>query len=187
MGRGKPKPEEILSNNPRYGNIYTCMNERIQAILLKIVVELKKMRWKAVPDWEITLKSEGHVSMVKSIGVEGSMGDEEWRDEVETYIDLKLSSDDEITYFPDYTVYGNIFIDGGSSKDIAYKMDADVAFTERDLGDDAKISIAAKKIDRLVENHIEQEYGDYIDMNAQEIKAYKQGGWKADDDASRDR
>lgn len=163
------------------------MNERIQAILLKIVVELKKMRWKPVPDWEITLKSEGHVSLTKAIGVEGNLGDEEWRDEVETFIDLKLASDDEITYFPDYTVYGSIHIEGGVMKDIAYKMDADVAFTERDLGDDAKTNLAAKKIDRLVENHIESEYSDYIDMNAQEITYYKQGGWKADDDASRDR
>lgn len=163
------------------------MNEKIQAILLKIVVELKKLRWSPVADWEITLKSEGHVSLTKQVGVEGSMGDEEWRDEVETFMDLKLASDDEITYFPDYTVYGSIHIDGGAIKDIAYKMDADVAFTERDLGDDAKIALSAKKINRLVENHIEQEYGDYVDMNAQEIKYYKQGGWKADDDASRDR
>lgn len=152
------------------------MNEKIQAILLKIVIQLKKMRWKPVQDWEITLKSEGHVSLQKLVGVEGNLGDEEWRDEVDTFVDLKLASDDEITYFPDYTVYANIFIEGGSSKDIAYKMDADVAFTERDLTDDEKILLAAKKIDRLIENHIESEYSDYIDMNGQEIQYHKTHG-----------
>jgi hypothetical protein len=163
------------------------MNEKIQAILLKIVVQLKGMRWKAAPDWEITLKSEGHVPLVKTIGVEGNLGEEEWRDEIETYLELKLISEDEITYFPNYTVYANMHVEGGEIKDLAYTMDADVAFTERDLQDADKIGLAAKKIDRLIENHIEQEYGDYIDMNAQQIKYYKQGGWKADDDASRDR
>lgn len=155
------------------------MNEKIQAILLKIVVEMKKLRWFPDENWEITFKSEGHASLKKAIGVEGSLGDEEWRDEVDTLLNLKLSSDDEITYFPDYTVYGTINIDGGASKDVFHHMDADVAFTERDLGDDAKIALSAKKINRLVENHIEQEYGDYVDMNAQQIKYYKQGGWKA--------
>lgn len=156
------------------------MNEKIQAILLKIVVELKKSRWRPAPDWEVTLKSEGHVPLIKNVGVEGNLGDEEWREDINTYVDLKLSSDDELTYFPEYTIYANIFIEGGETKDIAYKMDADVAFTERDLNDEHKITSAAKKIDRLVESHIQQEYGDYVDMNAEQIKAFKRGGWKAD-------
>lgn len=161
------------------------MNEKIQAILLKIVLELKKDKWSVAPDWEITLKGEGHVPLSKNIRVEGNLGDDEWSDAVETTIDLKLTSDDELTYFPDYTIYANIFIQGGSSKDIAYKLDADVAFTERDVRDDAKSTLAAKKISRLVEDHIESEYSDYVDQNGQDIKDYKQGGWRADHDPER--
>ena len=156
------------------------MNEKIQAILLKIVLELKKDQWSVAPDWEITLKGEGHVPMSKNIRVQGNLGDDEWADAVETTIDLKMVSDDELTYFPDYTIYANIFIEGGSSKDIAYKLDADVAFTDRDVRDDAKAKSAAQKISRLVEDHIESEYSDYIDQNGQDIKAYKEGGWRED-------
>lgn len=163
------------------------MNEKIQAILLKIIVQLKTMRWKAASDWEITLKSEGHVPLIKMIGVEGNIGVEEWRDDIETYIDLKLSSDDQITYFPDYTVYANIKVAELETKDFVYKMDVDVAFTAEDFKNEDKINLAARKIDRLVENQIEQEYGDYVDTNSESIKYYKRGSWKADDDASRDR
>jgi hypothetical protein len=163
--------------------IYTCMNEKIQAILLQITLELKKLKWVAGSDWEITLKSEGHVPLVKQVAVEGSMGDEEWRDNIETHLDLKLTSEDELTYFPDYTIYANIFIEGGSNQDIAYKMDADVAFTERDVRNKDKISLAAKKIDRLAESHIEQEFSDYVDMNANAITFHRQqGGWKEPED-----
>ena len=161
------------------------MNEKIQAILLKIVLELKKDKWAVSPDWEITLKGEGHVPLSKSIQVDGNLDDEEWQDEVDTIIDLKLESDDELTYFPEYTIYANIFIQGGSSKDIAYKLDADVAFTERDLRDDRKAALAAKKITRFVSDHISTEYSDYIDQNAQEIRNYKQGGWRADSNNDR--
>ena len=149
------------------------MNEKIQAILLKIVLDLKKLSWEAHPDWEITLKSEGHVPMIKQIGVEGSMGDDDWRDIIETHLDIKLISDDEITYFPNYTIYAAISINDVASKDIAYKMDADVAFTERDVRDQSKITLAAKRIDRMVENHIEQEYGNYVSSNSQSIKYFK--------------
>ena len=161
------------------------MNEKIQAILLKIVVELKKNKWLVAPDWEVTLKGEGHVPLSKNVRVTGNLDDEEWHDEIETTIDLKLSSQDELTYFPEYTIYANIFIQGGSSKDIAYKLDADVAFTERDVRDDKKVALAANKISRIVEDHIESEYSDYVDQNAQDIKDYKQGGWRADVDDER--
>lgn len=161
------------------------MNEKIQAILLKIVLELKKDRWMVAPDWELTLKSEGHVPMTKTIPVQGNFGDDEWSDNIETTIYLKLTSNDEVTYFPEYTIYANIFIDGGTSKDIAYKLDASIAFTDHDVRDTQKASVAAKKISRLVEDHIESEYSDYVDQNGQSIRDYKQGGWKADDDLER--
>jgi hypothetical protein len=172
----------------RYGYIYTCMmNQNIQAILLKVVLELKKLSWVPGQDWEITLKSEGHVPLLKQVPVHGSMEDDEWRDDVETHMDLKMDSDDQITYFPDYTIYANIIISGGTSKDIVYKMDADVAFTEKEIKDDRKITECAKRINRLVDDHIEQEYVSYIDNNAEEIKWYKQSGaGKADDNEDRE-
>ena len=154
------------------------MNQNIQAILLKVVLELKKLKWLPGKDWEITLKSEGHVPLVKQITVYGAMDDNEWKDTIDTHIELKIESDDQITYFPEYTIYANIMIDGGSSKDIVYKMDADVAFTDKELGDTRKIDQCAKRINRSVEDHIEEEYSDYIDNNADEIEQYKQGGWQ---------
>lgn len=134
------------------------------------------MKWSAGEDWEITLKSEGHVPLVKQVSVMGSMDDEEWQDDVETHIDLKLASDDDITFFPEYTIYAEIFIEGGSNKDVVYKLDADVAFTEKDILDERKAKLAAQRIDRLVEGHMEQEYADYVDNNAEEIRYHKQHG-----------
>lgn len=158
------------------------MSDKVQAILLKIILNLKNNQWKVDSDWEITLKSEGHVSLRRNIPVHGDIGESEWDDEVETIVDLKLASRDEITFFPEFTIYANIFINGGPSKDIAYKMDADVAFTEHDVRNDKKAETASQRISRLVEDHIENEYSDYIDQNSQEIINYRQGGWKADEE-----
>ena len=49
-------------------------------------------------------------------------------------------------------------------------MDADVAFTEQDTRNESKISMAANRINRIVEDYIEHEYSDYIDQNEQLIK-----------------
>ncbi len=152
------------------------MNEKIQAVLLKVVLELKKLKWSAAQDWEITLKSEGHVPLMKMVPVEGAMNNEEWHDYIEIAMDLKLDSGDELTYFPDYTIFGQIFIDGGSNEDIAYKMDADVAFTARDFKNDEKIKSAAMKINRLVDDHVQNQYSKYIDNNTENIQYYKSSG-----------
>jgi hypothetical protein len=158
------------------------MNEKIQAILLKIVLDLKKLKWSAGPDWEITLKSEGHIPLVKKVLVDNTMSDNKFRDEIDTMIDLTLITDDQITYFPNFTIYGSILIDGGPSKDIAVKQDVDVAFTDKDFQNAAKIVSASKKVNNMVESYIENEYDNYIDTNSKAINAYKQGGWKADDE-----
>lgn len=161
------------------------MNEKIQAILLKTVLELKKIGWTASPDWEITLKSEGHVPLVKNIGVENSIGDEEIEESIETHIDVKLDSEDEITYFPNLSIYANILVQGGSTKDVVYSIDVDVALTDQDIQNQMKISMASRKIDSLTNNHLEQEFNEYIDMNTEAIIAYRQGGWKVDQDLER--
>ena len=157
------------------------MNEKIQTILLKIVVELKKLQWKPVSDWEITLKSEGHVSLTKQVNVTGNLNDADINDTIETYVDLKFESGDEITYYPKYIVYASILISGGDHRDIMNEMDVDVAITEEDFNNHKKLQQAAEKIDDLVGDHIQEEYDDYISANARNIKAYKEGEWKADD------
>jgi hypothetical protein len=120
--------------------------------------------------------------LLKQVTVHGSIDDEEWRDNVETHIELTLRSDDEITYFPEFTIYANILINGGTSKDVVYKLEADVAFTNNDLKDDRKIGHCATKINRLVDDHIEQEFSKYINDNAEAIKWYKQSGDAQADD-----
>jgi hypothetical protein len=152
------------------------MNEKIQAVLLKLVIELKKLGWSAGEDWQITLKGEGHVPLMKMVPVQGTMNNEEWHDHVEIAMDLKLDSGDEITYFPDYTIFGQIFIDGGDNMDIAYKMDADVAFTKEDFKNGEKIVGAARKINRLIDDHVQNQYYKYIDDNTENIQYYKSSG-----------
>lgn len=156
------------------------MNEKIQAILLKIVVQLKGMKWIAAPDWEVTLKGEGHLPLVKQVDVTGEIGGEEWRDSIDTQIDLRLDSEDQLTYFIQYAIYANFSIEGGPTKDVVHKGDTDVAFTERDIKDEAKISLASKKIDRLVTTFIENEYSDYIDQNATNLQQHKTQGTEDD-------
>lgn len=158
------------------------MNQSIQAILLKVIVELKKRKWTPGKEWEITLKSEGHVPLIKHISVSGAMDDDEWRDDIDTNIMLKLVTDDNITYFPECTIYANIVIDGGSSKDIVYRAEIDVAFTDADINDSRKIVECASRIDRFIEEYVQQQYSDYMDNNYQDIQNYKQ----SDGDPDRD-
>jgi hypothetical protein len=61
-------------------------------------------------------------------------------------------------------------------------MDIDVAFTDQDIRNQKKISMTSRKIDDLTRNHLDQEFNEYIDMNAEAIIAYQQGGYKADQD-----
>lgn len=156
------------------------MNEKIQAILLKIVLELKKDGWEVDQNWQITLKSEGHVPLAKTIPVDASFEGDEWSANVDTTIDLRLKSSDELTYFPNYTIYATISLEEIPSKDIAYQLDADVAFTDKDVRDDSKSVSAAKKISRLVQDHIRSEYDDYVNQNGEKIKNYKHGGMTPD-------
>lgn len=157
------------------------MNQNVQAILLKLVVELKKLRWKVSENWELALKSEGHVEMVRKIHVRGKLGEhEEWDDNIETTINLKLSSQDEITFFPEYIIQAEIFLEGGSFKDVNDKADVDEAFVAKDVSNDAKAKSAATKITRNVENYIEHEYDEYLSHNGDEIMYQKSHGAKAD-------
>jgi hypothetical protein len=157
------------------------MSEKIQAILLRIIVELKKHGWAPGPDWEITLKSEKYVPLIKRIKVQGSVEDENWEDIVETFINFKLDTRDEITYFPSFNVYTTLSIAGLETKDVAHELGIDVAFTEEDINNRRNISNTVNRTNDLVEEYIRQEYATYVDINSQKIKLYNMGAI-ADDD-----
>lgn len=158
------------------------MNEKTQAILLKLIVELKKLRWKVDPNWELALKADGHVTLSKSINVQGHLADEpEWEDSIATTINLQLSSDDNITFFPEFTIYADLTLPDVASKDIAYRTDNDTAFTERDVNNEPKATEAAKKITRTVENFIEHEYDDYVQQNSEDLLHQKSLGVDPDE------
>ena len=158
------------------------MNEKIQAILLKIVLDLKKKGWIPSGDWEITLKSDGTVPLEKSIPVHGAIGDREFDEHIDAHITLKLESRDQITYFPGFVVYANIFIDGGDNKDLTDKFECDSAFTDKDYRNGEKSSEAARKIDSIVDSYITEEFDTYMNNNHSNIMAYKAGGWKEPED-----
>lgn len=158
------------------------MNDKIKSVLVKIVIELKKYGWTLGEDYEISLKSEGHIPLNKHIDVDGSLGDEEWQDSLDVIIYLKLDTSDQITYYPDFIISGEMYIQGGNIKDINYKMDADVGFMEKDFQDDSKIQLAARKINNYVETQVQEEYYSYVDANASDIEHYKQNDQRRTND-----
>lgn len=133
------------------------MNEKIQLILFKIVLDLKKLGWKSMPDWEITFKSEGHISMTKVIPVKIDVNGRRSSDSVETYLNFKFSSDDQITFYPEYNVSTSIFINS-EIKDISENMDIDIPFSEEDLQDLQKINAASVRINDSIQNYIQESY-----------------------------
>ena len=158
------------------------MNEKIQAILLKIVLDLKKKGWSPGNDWEISLKSEGSVPLTRQVKVSSTLGENDFDDNIDAHITLKLDSRDQITYFPGFIVYANIFIDGGQNKDLTDKFECDSAFTEKDYRDSVKSAEAARKIDSIVDSYIVEEFDAYMDANSGNIMAYKAGGWQEPED-----
>jgi hypothetical protein len=163
------------------------MNEKIKAILLKIVIALKKQGWTLDKDYELTLKSEGHIPIKSSINVQGALGDNDRNESIETILFLKLDSDDQITFYPEYQLSAELFVQGGDIEHISNTFDSDVAFTEDDFRNDEKIAFVAKKIDFDVESQVQSEYENYLDKNGSDITQHNSGGWKADDDAYFDR
>jgi adenylosuccinate lyase len=88
---------------------------------------------------------------------------------------LKISSEDDWTYFPEFTLYAQIAIGSIPSKDVAYKMIGNEAFMEKDIQDTKKFISAAREINRMVEAHINEVYQDYVDENDELVRFYKQG------------
>ena len=151
------------------------MNPKAEAILLQIVKSLEKNGWATGKDWKLTFKADGHIPLIRSIMVGGSMDGDKWKDQVEAYITLKIATEDEWTYFPEFTLYAQIAIGSIPGKDIAYKMIGNEAFMEKDIQDTKKFISAAREIDRMVEAHINEVYQDYVDENDELVRFYKQG------------
>jgi hypothetical protein len=163
------------------------MNEKVKAILLKIVIELQKLGWSLDADYEVTLHAENYIPMSKYIPVGGTLGNKEWEDKLDLGINLKMETADQNSFYPEYLINGEIFIKGGSIKDINYKTDASVGFMENDFRDEGKVQTAARTINNAVQNHAQEEYTKYLEENGDAIEQYKKGGWRADNDAKDDR
>jgi len=145
------------------------MDKKIQAILLSVVSQLKKLNWKLSDEWAITIKTDGNVSISKKIPVSGNISDQEIHMSIPTYVNFKLDSTDEITYFPNITVNAQINIDGGQLEDVEETGEIDVAFTNDDYKHATKATDAAKKINRNVEDFINTAFEKYISNNSDSI------------------
>ena len=70
------------------------MNPKAEAILLQIVRALEKTEWSTGKDWQLTFKADGHIPLIRSVMAEASMDGDKWKDQIEAYITLKISSED---------------------------------------------------------------------------------------------
>jgi hypothetical protein len=151
------------------------MNQKAEAILLQIVRALEKNEWTPGKDWQLTLKTDGHIPLIRSVKVEASLDGDKWKDQVQVYITLNVSTEDEWTYFSEFTLYAQVAIGSIPTKDIAYKMIGNEAFMEKDIKDEKKFLHAGREIDRMVQDHISEAYQDYVDENDELVRFYKQG------------
>lgn len=150
------------------------MNPKAEAILLQIVRALEHNGWSANKDWKLTFKADGHVPLIRSVVAEASMDGDKWKDQIESYITVKMISEDEWTYFPEFTLYAQIAVGSIPPQDVAYKMSGNEAFMETDIKNEKKAMSAAREINRMVQNHINEVYQDYVDKNEDLIRFYKQ-------------
>lgn len=155
-------------------HIYTHMNQKSQILLLQTVKALKTNNWDSDNQWELTLKVDGNVPLMRQIAVKGSIDGAEWKDQVHTMIRVSITTDDDITFFPEFALYAQIAIGNIPAKDIEYKMAGNVAFTDKDLKNDKKFMSAAREINRMVDNYIQEAYQDYVDINEDLVKFYQQ-------------
>lgn len=151
------------------------MNPNAEVILLQIVRALEKNEWSTGKDWQLTFKADGHIPLIRSVMAEASMDGDKWKDQIEAYITLKISSEDDWTYFPEFILYAQIAVGSIPPKDIAYKMIGNEAFMEKNIKDEKKFLSAGREINRMVQNHINEVYQDYVDENDELIRFYKQG------------
>lgn len=151
------------------------MDKKIMGILLQIVKRLDKENgWMVDKDWELTYKSNGHISLVKTVEVEGQLDQAKWKEQVPTQVDLKMTSEDEWTYWPEFTIFAQVKIAAIDSEDIAYKMTSNVAYMADDVKDETKAGKAAREINQSVNGHIQKVYQQYVDKNKEAVRYYMQ-------------
>jgi len=150
------------------------MNQKSQIILLQLVKALQSSKWTSDNEWQLSLKVDGYVPLVRTVIVEGNLDGDKWKDQIYVMIRLKVSTEDEITFFPEFSIYAQIAVGSIPSKDIDYKMAGNEAFTEKDLKDNKKFNSASHEINRLVDSYINEVYQDYVDVNEDLVKFYKQ-------------
>jgi hypothetical protein len=150
------------------------MNQKSQILLLQMVKALKANNWSSDSQWELSLKADGNVPLMRAVAVKGSLDGEEWKDQIHTMIRATITTDDEITFFPEFTLYAQIAIGNIPAKDIEYKMAGNVAFSDKDLKNDKKFHSATREINRMVDNYVQELYQDYVDVNEDLVKFYKQ-------------
>jgi hypothetical protein len=122
------------------------MSKKSNVILLQVVKALESIGWKPDVQWQLSLKADGHIPLMHSVIAHGSLNDSEWTDDVQTLIRLRVTTDDEITFFTEFSVYAQIAIGSISSQEIDYQMMGNQAFTEKDVKDTKKAILAAKEI-----------------------------------------
>ena len=141
------------------------MSQKSEIILLQIVRTLETLGWSVDSQWQLSLKADGFIPLVRSITTQGSVNDTEWSDEIHTLVRLKVTTEDEITFFPEFSMYAQIAVGSVPAKDVDDKMMGNQSFTDKDMKDTKKAATAAKEITRMVESHINEAYQDYLDKN----------------------
>ena len=141
------------------------MSQKSEIILLQIVRTLETLGWSVDSQWQLSLKADGFIPLVRSITTQGSVNETEWSDEIPTLIRLKVTTEDEITFFPEFSTYAQIAVGSVPAKDVDDKMMGNQSFTDKDVKDTKKAATAAKEITRMVESHINEAYQDYLDKN----------------------
>jgi len=151
------------------------MSQKSEIILLQIVKALESIGWLVDSQWQLSLKADGFIPLMRSITTQGSLNDTEWSDEIHTLIRLKVTTEDEITFFPEFSLYAQIAVGSVPPQDIDYKMMGNQSFTDKDVKDTKKAATAAKEITRMVESHINEAYQDYLDKNEDLVTFHAQG------------
>jgi hypothetical protein len=153
------------------------MDKKVEGVLYQIAKKLNKEEgWMVDKDFAVTVQSDGHIILIRSFMVRGSLDEDEWKDQIAVTIHLSLGTDDQWTYWPEFVIYAQIKIGDIADENITYKMQSNVAFLpSKDVEDEAKAAKAAREITRLVESHVGETYQDYVEKNEEVIRFYKQG------------
>ena len=150
------------------------MNQHSTIMLLQLVKAMKTHGWASDSQWELSLKADGHVPLIRQVEVHAEMDDKKWKDQVSAMVNLRITTEDEITFFPSITVYAQIAIGSIPPEDIEYATAGNESFTEKDIKDHTKFKQAAAELTRIVDNYINEIYGNYVTKNDELIRFYNQ-------------